>query len=195
MSDPRVQRGKYVAVAHRVLGEDGADMVRYALTGTGNRQLLVYFKILEGEFAGEVLPWFGHLTKASWKRTMEALRLTGFKGDDLMQAETQALDQKVEIDVGWNTWEDKTHARVDWVNKLGGGAIKLKSPMSKDQVRQFAAQMKANLGKIPDEDGERHTNGTSATGGGGYGSTSDNMDMPPPPDDQGFGGEDDDIPF
>jgi len=140
--------------------------IQFGESGTGTKQVLVQFEILDGEHAGRVLPWFGFFSEKAHERTLEALRLCGFKGDDLMSVLEQPMNQEVSVTVGHNTYEGKTHARVDWVNAPGGGGVTLAKPMGSDQFRQFAAQMKARLAKVPAVDGKKAERGTPAPANG-----------------------------
>jgi hypothetical protein len=196
MHTPSVPVGRYPAVAVRVMGEDGEPIIRFALAGEKQtKQCLVYFRILAGEYAGQVLPWFGFFTEKTWKRTVESLKYAGFKGDDLFSAEDQELDQKVEIEVEHNE-NPKTgdvYARVGWVNRIGAGAIKLANPMSRDVLRQFSAQMKSRLGAVSDSAGEavdRSAPVTPANGNPAETAPPAAFGEDPPP-----AGEMDDIPF
>lgn len=154
MSDNRVPEGIYPAVAVPMDGEDGTHLVRWANTKEKNKQVLVYFEILEGDYRGQRLPWFGFFTKASYERTMQALRFMGWKGDDL--ANLGDLDQEVSITVEHNTYNEKTYARVAWVNRAGGGsAMKLNDPLSESDVRAFAARFRVAAGKIATVEGKR----------------------------------------
>jgi hypothetical protein len=166
MSDNLISEGRYPAVAVRVPDDEGnEDLVRWGTAGEKNTtQVLIYFELLEGEHAGEVYPWFGYFSKASYERTVESLRFCGFKGNDLNKLNEQELRQKVQVQIGHNTYtkrndetgEEKevTFARVDWVNRIGSGAIKLNNPMSKDEQRKFAAMMTKHIASIPEVDGE-----------------------------------------
>jgi len=187
-----IPEGKYTAVATRVAGEDGEPIVRFAYAGEKKtKQVLVYYRLLEGEHAGQVLPWFGYFTEASWQRTIESLKYSGFKGNDLFAIEDQDLSQKVQVVVEHNE-NPKTgdvHARISWVNRMGSGAIKLNDPMARDDLRKFAALMKSRVSQVPDAEGEPASTGSESgsNGVGGYPGNAQN-DGPPPADY-------DDIPF
>ncbi len=168
MSENLIPAGRYTAVLTKVAGEDGDPNVRFSYSSKDTKQVLVYFEVLDGQWAGTVVPWFGFFTEKTWKRTVESLKYCGLRGDNLAAVNDQDLDQKVQIVVEHNEWENdegelKTNARVAWVNRLNAGAIKLKKPMGQDELRQFAAQMKSRLSTVKDEVGERHvpTNGAS----------------------------------
>ena len=190
-----IPEGKYNAVAVRQEGEDGSHVIRFGVAGEKKtKQCLVYFEILEGEHRGERLPWFGFFSKAAWKRTVEALKYCGFKGDDLTTVADQELNQKVQVVVEHNEREKdgdvRVYARIAWVNRIGSGAIKLNAPMSKDDVRAFAAQMKSYLSEVKDVEGEPIDNGTAR------GANSQTQSGPPPSvDEPPPHGIDDDIPF
>lgn len=183
--------GYYPAVAVPVEGEDGNLIARWGEAKTGTKQILVYFEIVEGPHKGTRLPWFGYFTKDTYKRTIESLRYAGFKGDDLQQL--GPLDQVVSINVQTEEYDGKTRQKIAWVNAPNSGAIKLNKPMSRNDIRDFAAQMRRHLGDIPSVDGERFDRSKPRAAGG------DEFDQrsPDPEATSGWGSrnDDSDIPF
>ncbi|HEX4462931.1 MAG TPA: hypothetical protein VIA18_33385 [Polyangia bacterium] len=102
------------------------------------------FEIVGGPREGASLPWYGYFTDKTKKRTLESLRLAGWSNDDIGEIEGFG-DTEVDIVVGHNTWEGKTSARVDWVNRAGSGGIALKSPMNDAERKAFAAKLKGDV--------------------------------------------------
>jgi hypothetical protein len=150
-----IPAGYYRAVAAPVL-IDGADFwAQFGETSTGNPQVAVQFAILDGPQQGRRVTWFGFFTEKTIKRTIESLRLCGLKGDNLEALLTQKLNQEVSITVGHNTWDNKTTARVEWVNAPGGGGLKLEKPMNKDQLRMFSAKMKNHTRQVQEVAGQQ----------------------------------------
>lgn len=136
--------------------------IQFGEAKTGTKQVLVQFEIIDGPHSGRLLPWFGFFSEKAHERTLEALRLCGFKGDDLMAVLEQPMDQEVSITVEHEVYEGKSHARVAWVNAPGGGGVTLAKPMGADQFRQFAAQLKSKLAKVPAVDGKKAERGIAA---------------------------------
>ncbi len=176
----------------------GPEKVQFGYSSKDNEQVLVTLQILNGPHAGVRVPWFGYFTKDAGKRTTESLRYLGFKGSDLNDINKQPLDQKVQIDVEHNTYEEKTHARVAWINKIGSG-IKLSKPMDATQLRGFAAKLNARIKSIPEHEGEKAEAGAATNGAA---SKPEEAKPEPAKSDDGWGqgGEapppkDDDIPF
>lgn len=136
MSDTKqlVAEGTHTGVAVR-------HNVQWGKTPAGNEQVVVPIKIKEGEYAGRTLTWFGFFTEKTWARTMDALRYMGWRSDDI--SDLGALDKEVEIVVTHETYEGETRARIQWVNEIGGGRIKLHSPMDAKELRMFAASMRS----------------------------------------------------
>jgi hypothetical protein len=181
MSENLVPAGFYNAVAVAVDTDDGRVWAQFGETKNGTKQVVVTFELLEGAHAGRRLPWFGYFTKDSYERTIESLRLTGFKGDDLATVPFQQLNQKVSVTVEHSEWEGKVRAKIAWVNKPGGGGVKLASPLGKDALRMFAASLKAKVASKPEVAGEK------AEGGG----AAQSSDVATPPPDPAA----DDLPF
>ena len=166
-----IPQGFYPAVAVPTAGDDGTHTVRWGRAGEKKtNQALVYFEILEGPHAEQRLPWFGFFSRQSYERTLQAFRYMGWRGDDLMNP--GPLDQKVQITVEHHTYNEKTYARVAWVNRLGQGAIKLNDPLTPDELRKFSSQMKSAFAKVPEVQSERaarNGNGHAKAAGRGPG--------------------------
>lgn len=194
MPTEMIPEGYYNAVAVPREGEDGSHIARWGVAGEKKtKQVLIYFEITDGEWAGHVLPWFGYFSKAAAKRTVESLRYCGFKGDDLFDLDNQALDQGVNVLVEHNEYDGKTYARIAFVNASGGGAIQLKSPMNEKSIREFAAVMKQSCAKVPEHEGEPVKAGSNGKGQGGVAAQDAAQDAP----DERAGDPllEDDIPF
>jgi hypothetical protein len=100
-------------------------------------QVAVFFAILDdGPYRGRRLLWMGYFTENSTDRTIEALRLCGFKGDDLAALPNQDLDLEVSVTVENEEYEGKTRAKIAWVNAPGGG-LKMSNPMNVVDLRKF----------------------------------------------------------
>lgn len=136
-SGPLTPRGTY-----RARGISGT--AQLGKTEGGAPQLAAAFEITEGPHTGTSLPWYGYFTDRTKKRTLESLRLAGWSNDDIGEIEGFG-DAEVDIVVGHNTWEGKTTARVDWVNRAGSGGIALKSPMNDAERKAFAAKLKGDV--------------------------------------------------
>lgn len=132
MSTPRIPQGKYRARAKN------AD---FGFTLNGKEQVLVTFDLLDPDYDGETISWFGYFTDKTQERTMQALRYCGWQGDDVTNLDGIS-DQEVELVIEHETYEGKTRAKVKWVNRLGGG-VTMKAPMAEAQRKAFAAKMKA----------------------------------------------------
>ena len=118
-------------------------------TSSGKEQIAVQFGFLEP--AGERLTWYGFFTDATFDRTIESLRACGWTGSSLDEFTAEALpagfNQQVELVVQHEEYQGKTQVRVAFVNKVGGG-MALKSAMSSDQARAFAAKMKGRIAAL-----------------------------------------------
>lgn len=153
--------GFYKAVGVQVSDESGT--MRWAQWGwtkgskekEPHRQVMVYFRILdEGKWFGQQFPWLGHITKDAGTRTLEGLRIAGWRGDDL--ANLGALDQIVSVKFGHNIYDGKAYGRVDFVNKPGGGLLQLAQPMTTQELAAFSAWVKQQRKVPPEQDGLRY---------------------------------------
>jgi hypothetical protein len=190
MSD-LIPEGTYEALAYPVETEEfGLTYVQFGEAKTGTPQVVVNTEICEGEQAGKRLAYIGYFTDDTARRTVESLRYFGFKGNDLATAVTQKLDQKVQIVVEHEDYEGKRSAKIRWVNRAGGGALRLQAPMKKDDLRRFAARMANVVRGVPDGGSPpAGRQATPATGGSKAGGSRHREEPQPPPP------VDDDIPF
>jgi hypothetical protein len=108
-------------------------------TEGGKPQIAIELQVLDEGFAGETITWFGYFSEKTLKRTFESLRILGWKGDDLTSLDG-ITDNEVKIVVIEDTYEGKTRLKVNWINRPGG--LALKTPMSPDRVKSFAAEMR-----------------------------------------------------
>lgn len=108
----------------------------------------------EGPHQGETIRWDGWLTEKTQDRTIEAIGYCGWTGDDLSVfakdgAPMQGMDLNdvelvIENEEYTNTaGETKTSAKVQWVNRIGGGrGLNVENAMPEAEATAFAAKMK-----------------------------------------------------
>ena len=106
-------------------------------------QAAILLEVSEGEAEGQRITWFGYFTEKTTDRTMEALRLCGWLGDDISDLSSINGACDVTIVVEAEEYEGKWNAKVKWINRLGGGGIALNAPMAGDKAKSFAATMRA----------------------------------------------------
>lgn len=109
------------------------------MTSTGREQVAVELQILDENFAGATITWFGYFTEETQERTFESLRTLGWKTDDLSNLDGINANE-VKIVLKDEEYDGKWRLKVAWINKPGG--LALKTPMNEQQARSFAAQMK-----------------------------------------------------
>ncbi len=125
-----IQQGTYKARAREwALG----------MSANGKEQIAVLFELIGGEYAGQLITWFGYFTDAAVDRTLDSLRHCGWSSDSL--AELDGLDQnEVEIVVEEDTYEGKTRSKVRWVNRPS--RLALKEQMTPQAMQAFAAKLR-----------------------------------------------------
>jgi hypothetical protein len=125
-------KGYYTARA--VSGEFGYS------SNKGTEQVAVEFEILDEAHAGERIHWMGFFTDKTTDRTMESLRICGWRTDDV--TDLQGIgDNQVQLVVDHEEYDGKVLAKVQWVNRIGGG-FKMGSTMSEAQKKAFSARMR-----------------------------------------------------
>lgn len=115
-------------------------------SSNGTPTAAVEFVVLSPEeSAGQSITWYGYLSEKAFPYTVEGLRNCGWTGDDL--SDLSGIDaNEVSIVIVTEEYEGKQHSKVRYVNKLGGLAVK--SPMTADKAKAFAASMKAAIRAI-----------------------------------------------
>jgi len=180
-------KGKYQA-----RGVEGAAVV--AKSGTEGISVIV--EIVEGEHARRRLRWDGWLTEKTSQRTIESLRHMGWQGDmldDLRGIDANIVEIVVDHEEREIEGELKVFPKVEWVNRIGGGAkisdeARMPANAARSLAERFAAQARGVKAASP-APGSKPAAPTSApaaprNGGGAP------KHAPDAPD---FG--DDDIPF
>lgn len=140
--DQLLPEGRYRAKATEgALGE----------SSNGNPQVAVCCELLDAEYAGREITWFGSFSKnkgqgkkTPLERTIETLRTFGWEGDDLSDLtgidanEVNLVVEHEEYPEGSGDWQ----AKVKWVNR---GGLALKAPMSPESAKAFAAKMRGEV--------------------------------------------------
>lgn len=108
-------------------------------SSNGNPQIGVELTILDGEYQGASITWYGSFTDAATPYTLEALDNLGWTGDDL--SNLTGIDRnEVSIVVDEEEYEGEVRDKVKYINKPGG--LAMKNAMSEGQQKAFAASMK-----------------------------------------------------
>jgi hypothetical protein len=127
--------------------EDGAWKARareaaLATAGTGTPQLGIDFEILEGPSQGQHITAYLYFGEGSFDRTIESIRLCGWKGTNLADL-TGITDNEVRIVVEQEEYNGKLYQKVKWINALGGVAVQ--NRMNAGEAADFAARMRGRI--------------------------------------------------
>ena len=87
-------------------------------TMSGKDYISADFDITDDNGEAYVVEWRGWLTEKTERKTIEALRLLGWQGDDIYNdlAAEGCLRNKVELDVRHEEYKGKVTARVAFIN-------------------------------------------------------------------------------
>lgn len=111
-------------------------------TDSGKEQVAVLLELLEGDDQGKHITWYGYFTEATTDRTLEALRLLGWQGDDL--SDLRGIDaNEVYAVIIHDEYDGKVRAKVNFIN--GNAGIALKNKMSVGDAKAFAERMKGHV--------------------------------------------------
>ncbi len=115
----------------------------------GNPQAAVCLEIADGDHKGQQITWYGSFsknkgegTKTPLERTIDSLRTCGWAGDDLSDL-SSISGAEVSIVIEHDEWKGETKAKVKWINRKGGLAVK--TPMSAEKAKAFAAKMRGDV--------------------------------------------------
>jgi hypothetical protein len=122
----------------------------FGTSSKGTKQIAVVFELTganttEGrQYVGASLTWYGYFSDKALERTLESLEYAGWNGHDLRDL-TSLGSAEVELVVAdeTNDYTGETRSRVQWVNKLGG--IAMKDRMSEGEVAAFAASLQGSV--------------------------------------------------
>jgi hypothetical protein len=166
--------------------------IAFGTSENGNTQIAVEFTVIDGDFAGEAITWIGHFTDKTAERTVEALQIAGWSGDDLSELAdvpaNQALQAEVSLTVeGEADLDGHMRPKVRWVNRPGGGRFKFKQELTGNDLKAFAAQMRNTVKSVRAAGGTpRAPRQTRSSSGGGHANRpGDRDDVPPPSDNDG----------
>ena len=129
-------------------------------TKKGDPQVVVDFQLLDIEGQSPHIAWYGYFTDKTMDRTIETLRLCGWKGSDLNSLDGLG-DNEVSIVLETEEYEGKARQKVQWVNRAGG--LAMANPLSADQAKAFAAKMRGAVLAFDQKAGKPAANGKKDT--------------------------------
>lgn len=113
--------------------------VQLGTTKSGADTIGVAFELLD--HPNMYVTWYGYFTEKTTERTFDSLRYCGWTGDDLSDL-SGITNNEVEIVIEQETYEGKTRAKVQWVNRAASTKAQVSNVMSDEQKRAFSARMK-----------------------------------------------------
>lgn len=129
----------------------------FGFTRTGNEQVAVLFRVLDGDCKDETITWYGSLSDSALKYTMKSLQTMGWKCDDVSTMTVKDISNHVQLVLEEDTYNGITSLKVKWINPFG---VALKERMSTAQKKALSERIKFLLGggngrQAPaDDDGE-----------------------------------------
>lgn len=108
-----------------------------------------YLKVAEGDHKGAIVRWTGYFTENTSERTIQALILCGWQGEDPSEFEDGTLhgldanevDIVVEIEEYEKDGEIKHAPRVQWINRPGG-YLNVENAMKTEAAKSFGARFR-----------------------------------------------------
>jgi hypothetical protein len=107
-----------MGIAPEAIYEARCTAIGIESTMKGDDYISADFEIVDDNGEAYKVEWRGWLTEKTERKTMEALRLLGWQGDDIYEdmAAEGALRNKVKLDVRHEEYKGKKTARVSFIN-------------------------------------------------------------------------------
>lgn len=110
------------------------------VSGTGKEQVAICFEFLDPGFEGQqITAYLYFTTDKGIAHSMKSLRACGWSTDSLDDL-SGVTDNEVAITIKHETYQGEKSAKVEWINKPGG--LAMKAPLAPDAAKAFAARMK-----------------------------------------------------
>jgi len=121
-------------------------------TMKGDDYISADFEVVDGNGEAYTVEWRGWLTEKTERKTMEALRLLGWQGDDIYNdlAAEGCLRNKVQLDVRHEEYKGKTTARVAFIN--GPDPDPVATEKKREERRERMRRLAGTVKPIPAED-------------------------------------------
>jgi hypothetical protein len=139
----------------------------------------------DGPLKNSAITFQGWLTDGAWKKTVEALRVLGWIGDDLEElpalADGGALANECDIVIEHETYNGKTRAKIAWLNAPGRSRA---AAMSGSALSSFAQRLKTSVASVPMPEGVKPSSAPAArtSGGSSQAEAAPDDGIPPPTD-------------
>ena len=135
------------------------EVVLGASKNKGTPFIEFYLKILEGPNQGGLVRWTGYFTDNTSERSIQALQLCGWQGDDLSEFSDGGLhgldknDVSIVVEMEEYTndeGETRVSPRVQWINRPGGFLNK-EAAMNEGAAAAFGARMRGLVHKTKEK--------------------------------------------
>ncbi len=119
---------------------------RIGQAGTKTEQIGVRLQIVDGEYKGKSMLWYGFFTDKAIETTIKAMRALGFTGNELKDCSSMYMGTAMAV-VEHETGEDgKTRSRVRWIN---GADVMMKEAYEGNDLAAFSARMRGAFARMP----------------------------------------------
>lgn len=133
----------------------------FGVSKTGSDFVQIHFAIQEGEHAGQTITAWLYFTEKTNARSLESLRHMGCTFPDNDASNLTGYDaNNVEIVVAEEEYNGVSRAKVQWVNALGGGRVKIEHPMDVGRKAAFRARMLGHVASTAGKAAAKPANGT-----------------------------------
>jgi hypothetical protein len=117
-------------------------------TSTDNEQIGVELQFLgdqDDDVDGRHTTWYASFSEKAEVHTLKALRVLGWSGDDLSDLSGIDANEVEAVVVHEEDLQGELRAKVRFINPVGAGGVAMKTKMSEDQAKAFAARMKGRV--------------------------------------------------
>lgn len=117
-------------------------------TSQDNEQIgveIVFSGDQDDDVDGRHTTWYASFSEKAEAHTLKALRVFGWSGDDLSDLSGIDANEVEAVVIHEENLEGEMRARVRFINPLGAGGVAMKTKMSEEQAKAFAARMKGRV--------------------------------------------------
>jgi hypothetical protein len=117
---------------------------------SGREYAQITFEVTQGEFKGRRSVWRASFSDRALEYTMRGFHAMGFRGNDILAANSQRLDAEVSIKVEHDKFfndqgEERVTAKIAWVYPKDGSQATMKNPLSHGEAVAFADRLKSKI--------------------------------------------------
>lgn len=131
---------------HRIKARAIAGSQEWGYASTGTEQVGIRITLIDGDWSGQSVTWYGFLTDNAEARTLEQLEIAGWDKSSVIDLPGLGSTE-FELELEEETDDQgNTYMRPTWINRIG---VAMKKKMDDTARRALAARLAALTGARP----------------------------------------------